>query len=80
MARTPRKDRCATAHGAPNHISNTVPPTIYLGPQARGQTLTSGRDAGHNIIAYWPQQPDMRPSEGASCCFCDKALKEWDNH
>ena len=31
-ARTPRKDRCAKDHGAPNHISKTVLSTVHLGP------------------------------------------------
>ena len=29
-ARTPRKDRCAKDHGAPNHISKTVLSTVTL--------------------------------------------------
>ena len=37
-ARTPRKDRGAKDHRAPNHISKTVLSTVHLGPPEKNRT------------------------------------------
>ena len=39
-ARTPRKERRAKDHRAPNHISKTVPPTVHSRPVIWGQHLS----------------------------------------
>ena len=58
-----------------------VPRSLRLeNSDTKNVRVASGRDSSNNIIVYWANDPDSRPTDSATCWLYSSRLRTWDEN
>ena len=58
-----------------------VPRSLRLeNSDTKNVRVASGRDSSNNIIVYWAEDPNSRPTDSAKCWLYSSRLRTWDEN